>query len=400
MDTAFYYFKSKGEEKGPYKFYQLQQLRTNEQLRASDFTPEEWEHLTRFVETGEISKTRFIRRQDETVAKSKDRPLLKHLTYVSYGIAFLFIVQGLIQGRHDYLLRWEPAFYLGLIFSIALCHMCIDRAIHVRLSRQLESSLAAVFVWYIGGLLPLAATIALVAAAAQMMSRTFNLSAQEILHVGTKYLAAGAVVSLYRPFYLRTIAIDEKLIKRKYYSIRWLMGLVMALGLIAFYLAPINSLPPQVLRCHSFLYPGRSGVNSKLTWQFSVQLGDNTRIVERALGKPDEVLGREHIYRSAGVRLMFDDAQRVAKIRFAGDEGAQFHKTPILGGISPQSNLRQIQSILEIPPATFSESNTDTSVWVETPYRIMGCFWKDGAQKNNKMFKAGDLKWIEISLEE
>ena len=402
MDTAFYYYTSKGQKKGPYKFYQLQQLKTEEQVSERDFNPAEWKDFVTFVETGDMGTTRFIRKvEEQTAAVKKESSVLRLLTYVSYTVALLFIIQGLIQGQNDYLMRSQPAFYLGLIAAVALCHMIVDKAVRTRLSRNLQSSSLAVLVWFIGGLIPLAAIIA-VAMAIQQVVKIESISASQVIDVGTKYMAAGALLSIYRPFYLRTIAIDTKLLERKPWGLSWLIGLTLSLGLAGLYIAPMNILPGVGQDAREYLFSGRSRVvaDSKLTWQYAVCLGDSARTVERTLGVPQEKIGREYVYRSAGVRVMFDAEQHVSKIRFTSDEKATSYKTPILAGISAASNLQQVQSVLDTPPATFSESTTDTSVWVESPYKVMGCFWKTDTTKNGKSYKAGDLKWIEITLAE
>jgi hypothetical protein len=139
MDTAAYYITRKGEKLGPYRFYQLQQLKTEDHFSPEDFHPHEWQEFVDLVE-GRTEQTTFIRR----VEKGKENPhyILRGLTFLAYALGPAFIIAGLIQGKEAFILRTQPMLYLGLFFSAAICHTVVDRFVIRRLQRSIPKTKA------------------------------------------------------------------------------------------------------------------------------------------------------------------------------------------------------------------------------------------------------------------
>lgn len=399
MDTYFYYITCKGQQKGPYKFYQLQQLKTEELVNPEDFNPEEWEQFSQFVQTGEMPKasgrsgnTAFIRRADEK--GEKDQPLLRYLTYAGYCVGLLFVIGGLIQGQSDYVLRAQPAFVLGALFTAALCQTFVKKTVRVRLERSAQMSTPRLLLWFVGGLAPMAFVIVLTSVVLQFVSPE-----RQALEVGLKYLVTGAVLSLYWPFHYRTVAMDQHLPRQKSHSNFWLGVLIFFIGLLGFYVSPsAKSQTAWVSQSHEYLFsPAEAPVVDDGTWQFPIRLGDNLKNVQKNLGKPSDIIGREHVYDHASIRVVFNDRQRVVKLRLTRNENSPFYTTRILSGISPQMNLQEIQRRVQNAPVVFSEDETKTCIWDLQLYRVTACFWQKDISKNGKQYKEGELKWIEIT---
>lgn len=403
MDTSHYYITCKGKEQGPYRFYQLQQLRTNDELVESQFEPDEWYQLVGFIDSGQMPKRSggkiYIREED--IHKRRRYPLLVFLTYLGRLLGLGFFVGGLLQGEEDYILRSEPMFYLGLISCIGLCFTIVNAAVHALYYRQDHPAAARVFLVYFGGLVPAMTVVAITTAVAQLVLPDSNITAGQVMEIGWKYLGIAAVVALYVPFHYR--AIHDKPAPRKTHSVMWMFMplFVSALALLYFLPETIGEGSRIAEARQIFFVESGAMANSRFDWQYPVKLGDRPKTVQRRLGKPDEIVDEDYVY-GFGVRVAFDGRERVAKLRFDAEfEGAsELKHKPIISGVTTRMNKKQFETLFQMEStALFSDAKIETAVWGDEYYRITACFAK-APEEEAAAGQSGALKWMEITRTE
>jgi hypothetical protein len=400
MDTSFYFIRCKGEEKGPYAFYQIQQMRTNDELTRDKFTEEEWEQFEQFMDDGgDVPRPRnnkpAIRKIDRNEKIRKERRVLIGLTYVGYAMGGFAIIAALIQGEQDYILQSRPMFWIGLFFSAILCHTAVDGICRRQLARYPRSSGIDLFVKYLLVLALFASAIAILLGAGKYLGIT-AFDVDYILSTSKKYFGLGAAVSIYKPFYLGFLNEHGYLKSRGKSSILWLMTLLGWVGLLAIYLGPTSGLDhPKVAEIRDSLFTVESTVLTAdgSNWKFPVHLGDTQKTVQRILGKP-QISGRDYVYHS--LRISFDQQQRVTRLHFDGRELRKsiFAKKLLLAGITPAGSYREMTAVLGSKNVTFGDNLSETHVWEMPGYRVAGCFWT----ANNPPDIANAVKWLEVSV--
>ncbi len=410
MDTAQYFIKCKGKEQGPYRFYQLQQLRTEDQLIEDQFEPEEWNQVVRFIETGELPKSSLAGMQNSAVRKvdpeggtlAARRPVLVGLTYIGYLVGILFVAGGLLQAESRYLFRSGPMLLLGGLASLALCHTFVHRFLKNRLSEPGENppSKGRAAALYLGGLVPLLMIIALSAATAEFFLKAGTEGWREVVDIGMKYLAAGAAVSLYLPIYCYHAALDHELKPCKKYSAGWVCAPFAFILVLGLYLAPESvASQPQIsaVRERLFVLSG-AAVQNRHQWNYPVVIGAKHRNVEKVLGPPDDTVEGALYYRNHDLHISFDSNKRVSKLHFkAGANPDSGQTIRVVSGVTPAMTLREMELALKEPPsAMFSDNETETYVWYDRGFRLSACFWKmeyQGAEAHRR----GALKWLEAA---
>jgi hypothetical protein len=406
MDTSQYYITCKGKEMGPYRFYQLQQLRTNDEFVEEQFEPQEWQQLVSFLENGQIPKRAtgvqktFIRKAGER--KQRKYPLLILLTYIGYLLGLGFLLGGLLQGDEDYLLRSEPMFYLGLISCVGLCFTFVDAALHALYDRVDQPGGSRVFLTYFGGLVPAIALVAITSAVAQLFLRNADITAGQVIEVGGKYLAAAALISIYLPFHFR--ALHDKPAPRKTHSVLWMLMPLFCSALTLLYLLPEKlrtDFRVASVRQRLFVDEGLAS-HSRFHWEYPIKLGDKQKTVQRRLGKPDEKNAEDYVY-NFGLTISFDGRERVAKLHFDPEaEGtSEFKFKRIISGVTVQMTHQQMETLFQMEStALFSDAASETAVWGDEVYRITACFRKSDPVAANSTQATGALKWLEITRTE
>jgi hypothetical protein len=405
MDTAHYYFTCQGEEKGPYRFYQLQQILTEEVLNEEHFLPEEWEQLQQFVATGQMPRRgrqkSFIRKVDDIEAPRTGVALFRTLNYVGYGTAALAVGGSLLQGDSDYLLRAEPMFYLGIYFCAAICHTFTRRFIQRYASQTGHPAWLPLAGFYLAGQLPALALIA-GTAGLEFLLRHSVIGVQQIFETGTRYLAAGAIASFYLPVYYRFGHLSDEQRIRKRYSVSWALVPLLLVALLLLYLSPrVAAVHPTVATLRYELFPmSSSSSQGRLHWQFPIKIGDKKRHVERVLGTPEKVLGENYFY-PPGIRIAFNVKGRVSNLHFDGLAYLGSDSSPrIVSGATPSLSGEQIASLLPSASAIYSDAQTETHVWEEGAYHFSACFWKDDVRNGDKLHPKDSLKWMEAEIAE
>ena len=399
MDTSFYFIRCKGEEKGPYAFYQIQQMRTEDVLTRDKFTPEEWEQFEQFMDdNGDVPRPRngtpAIRKVDRNEKIHKDRSLIIGLTYLSYAIGGFAILGTLIQGEEDYILQSRAMFWIGLFFSVMLAHTAVDRLCRRQLARYPRSSSLDLFVKYFLVLFAFALPIAALIGVNRFLHiGVFN--TEFILSTGKKYLAAAAMASIYKPFYLGFLSEHGYLKSRRKSSVVWLLTLVGWVGILVLYSMPSSgSSYAAVNSAREALFPAE---NSTLAadgsgWNFPVRLGDTQKAVQRIMGKP-EISGRDYVYHC--LKISFDQQARVTRLHFGGSDlrKSVFAKKQLVSGITPVTSLSEMKNIFGAKNVTFGDKTTETHVWELSGYRVAACYFT----QNNPADLANTVKWLEIS---
>ncbi len=400
MDTSLYFIRCKGEEKGPYAFYQIQQMRTNDVFVPANFTPDEWAQLEEFLDDGDIPRPRdggapAIRRQEDAATKKQtERSLSVWLTYLSYAIGGFFVMAALILGNQDYIMQARPMFWLGMYFSAALCHTAVDRFCRRQLTRYPKSSRLDLFVKYFVALLLFVAACGALYGAGKFLKSSL-LDPEHIRSTGTKYLICAAIVALYRPFYLSFMATHEFLKPRGKASLPWMAVLVGFVVLLTLYLAPTAGLSHPIVdsvRQPLFASDSAATGESLSEWKFPIQLGDTQKAVQRIFGKP-QIVGRDYVYHS--LRVSFDQQLHVTRLHFDGRElpKSLFAKKQVFGGVTPMASLKELKGYLGEKHVTFGDDISETHVWEMPGYRVAAAFWN----KDTATGKANAVKWLEIS---
>lgn len=399
MDTSFYFIRCKGEERGPFAFYQIQQMRTDDVLTRDHFTPEEWEQFEQFLDDGgDVPRPRngmaAIRRADKGEKQRKERGLMVALTYLTYAMAGFVLLAAMIQGEQDYVLQSKPMFWLGLFCAVALCHTLVDRLCRRQLMRYPRSSRLDLFVKYFLGLFLLGLAVGGLYSGAKYFP-ALTLDKDAILAVGKKFMVAAAIVSFYRPFYLGFMAEHNHLGKQTKASGPWLTILLGFVVMLVLYLAPTSGLNyPAVISMRERVFTVETAAveGDASDWKFPVRLGDSQKAVQRVLGKP-QISGRDYVYHS--LRLSFDQQSRVTRLHFDGRElyKSIFAKKLLLAGLTPAGSLQQMKTIFGGKNVTFGDQNSETHVWELSGYRVAACFWtgRTSADLANK------VKWLDIS---
>ncbi|MDB6026216.1 MAG: hypothetical protein JWM68_2439 [Verrucomicrobiales bacterium] len=398
MDTSFYFVRCKGEEKGPYAFYQIQQMRTEEVFTRDKFLEDEWEQLEQFIDDGgDIPRPKngqaAIRRKQDDAKRPAGR-LVVGLTFLSYSIAGFFILAAMMQGDHDYILKSRPMFWLGLVFSAALCHTIVDRSCHRRLERYKRTSRFDLITKYFATLFLFALAIAAVVGFEKYVNSS-SLNYLAVYRTGKIYFGAAALVALYKPFYIWFLREQGFLKQRRKSSIPWLSALLGFVVLLGLYMAPTAGLSHSLItsaRESLFATESSGSADAESDWSFLVHLRDSEKAVQRILGKPT-ISGRDYVY--GCLRVSFDQQHRVARLHFDGRDlsTSVFARKKILTGLTPVETFEKMKSVFGAKNVTFGDSMSETHVWELPEYRVAACFWI----KDTPTAKANSVKWLEIS---